>query len=476
MAEEEPTAPEGADVLETDAPEEELRFRDEDGAITREFYDAITAAVEARDAEQVRALAGDLHEADAADILVALHADDRAPFVSLLGKDFDFAALTEVDEQIRVAVLEELPTEVVVEGMRELDSDDAVYILEDLDEAAKAEILEQLPIPDRLSIQRSLDYPEETAGRRMQTDFIAVASFWTVGQTIDFLRNQSELPDDFYEIFVIDPAFRLAGTVPLNKILRAKRQTRIADVMNETSHPVLATEDQEEVARLFERYNLVSTAVVDEGGRLVGVLTIDDMVDVMKQEAEEDLRALAGVGDEEISDSVTDTVRSRFIWLLVNLATAILASMVISLFDGAISKMVALAVLMPIVASMGGNAGSQTMTVAVRALATREIDRRNMVRTIVRETTVGAINGVLFAVLIGIAAGLWFEDVLLGVIIGAALIINLVVAGLAGILIPLALDRLEIDPAVASSVFVTTVTDVVGFSAFLGLATWFLTG
>jgi Mg2+ transporter (mgtE) len=473
MADDEPTAPEGHPVP---VVAEEIAFRDEDGEITREYYEALVEAVEARDADRVRTLAGDLHETDTADLLVALHADDRAPFVTLLGKDFDFTALTEVDESIRVALLEELPTEAVVEGVRELDSDDAVYILEDLDEAYKDEILAQLPIPDRLGIQRSLDYPEESAGRRMQTDFIALAPFWTVGQTIDFLRNQEELPEDFYELFVIDPAFRLLGTISLNRLLRAKRPTKIADLMSETSHPVRASEDQEEVARIFERYNLLSTAVVDDGGRLVGVLTIDDMVDVMKQEAEEDLRALAGVGDEELSDSVISTVRGRFVWLFVNLGTALLAASVISMFEATIGSLVALAALMPVVASMGGNAASQTMTVAVRALATREMDRRNAWRTVGREVTVGAINGCLFALLMGVAVGVWFADAELGGVIGAALIINLVVAGLAGILIPLVLDRLNVDPAVASSVFVTTVTDVVGFSAFLGLATWFLIG
>ncbi|ODN69036.1 magnesium transporter [Methylobrevis pamukkalensis] len=471
-----PTPPAQQGSIPPGADEPVIVFRNEDGGMTPEFLEAVVAAVEARDSDRVRALAGDLHEADSADVLVSLHAEDRAPFVVLLGKDFDFTALTEVDESIRVAVLEELPTEAVVEGLRELDSDDAVYILEDLDEAYKDEILAQLPVPDRLSIQRSLDYPEESAGRRMQTDFIAVAPFWTIGQTIDFLRTQEGLPEDFYEIFVIDPGFRLLGTVSLNRILRSKRQTKIADLMDETSHPVRADEDQEEVARIFERYNLLSTAVVDDGGRLVGVLTIDDMVDVMQQEAEEDLRALAGVGDEEISDSVISTVRGRFVWLFVNLGTAMLAAAVIGLFEGTIGQIVALAALMPIVASMGGNAASQTMTVAVRALATRAIDRRNAFRIIGREATVGAINGLLFALLMGVAVGFWFQDLELGGVIAAALIVNLVVAGLAGILIPLGLNRLGIDPAVASSVFVTTVTDVVGFSAFLGLATWFLIG
>jgi magnesium transporter len=453
-----------------------LALRDEDGDLNPAFVDAISAAIEAGDSERVRALAGDLHEADVGDLIEALHADERTRFVQLLGEDFDFTALTEVDETVRVQILEELPREAVVEGVRDMDSDDAVYLLEDLDEEDKADILAQLPFPDRLALQRALDYPEETAGRRMQTDFIAVPPFWTVGQTIDYLRERQDLPEEFYEIYVIDPGFRLLGSVSLNRLLRTQRPKRIKDVMHETRHLVQATEDQEEVARQFERYNLVSAAVVDESERLVGVITIDDIVDVIQAEAEEDIRALAGVGDEEISDSVLYTVRTRSVWLIVNLATAFLASSVIGLFDATIEKMVALAILMPIVASMGGNAGTQTMTVAVRALATRDLDANNAWRIIGREAAVGVVNGIGFAAIVGTVAALWFHDAQLGMVIGAAMIINLLAAALAGIAIPLTLDRFDIDPAVASGVFVTMVTDVVGFLAFLGLATWILLG
>ncbi|WP_075216618.1 magnesium transporter [Mongoliimonas terrestris] len=453
-----------------------LALRDEDGDLNPAFVAALTDAIETADSDRVRALAGDLHEADVGDLLEALHPEDRAPLVRLLGDAFDFTALTEVDETIRVQILEELPTATVAEGVREMDSDDAVYLLEDLAEEDKAEILAQLPFTDRLALQRSLDYPEETAGRRMQTDFIAVPPFWTVGQTIDYLREREDLPEEFYELYVIDPGFRLLGSVSLNKILRASRPTKIADIMHENRHLVQATEDQEEVARLFERYNLISAAVVDEGERLVGVLTIDDIVDVIQAEAEEDIRALAGVGDEEISDSVLYTVRTRSVWLIVNLATAFLASSVIGLFDATIEQMVALAVLMPIVASMGGNAGTQTMTVAVRALATRDLDANNAWRIVGREVMVGLLNGFAFAIAVGLVAGLWFQNPMLGVVIGAAMVINLVCAALAGILIPLALDKFEVDPAVASGVFVTMITDIVGFVAFLGLATLILLG
>ncbi len=452
----------------------ELELRTEDGDLNPDFVGAVSEAIARADSDAVRTLAADLHEADVGDLLEALHQDDRAPLVRLLGKDFDFTALTEVDEAIRVQILEALPTQTVVEGVREMDSDDAVYLLEDLNEEDKDAILSQLPIPDRLALQRSLDYPEETAGRRMQTDFIAVPPFWTVGQTIDYLRERQDLPEEFYEIYVIDPGFRLLGSVSLNRLLRATRGTKIKDVMHETRHLVQATEDQEEVARQFERYNLVSAAVVDEAERLVGVITVDDIVDVIQAEAEEDIRALAGVGDEEISDSLLYTVRTRSVWLIVNLATAFLASSVIGLFGASISQLVALAILMPIVASMGGNAGTQTMTVVVRALATRDLDANNAWRTIWREAGTGLLNGLGFGLIVGVIAALWFGNQDLGLVIGAAMIINLMAAALAGILIPLALDKFDIDPAVASGVFVTMVTDVIGFLAFLGLATWIL--
>jgi magnesium transporter len=306
----------------------------------------------------------------------------------------------------------------------------------------------------------------------MQTEFVAVPPFWTVGQTIDYMREDKNLPDHFSQIFVIDPTFRLLGAVALDRVLRTKRATRIEDIMHETRHAIPALMDQEEAAQIFEQYDLLSAAVVDENERLVGVLTIDDVVDVIQQEAEEDLLRMGGVGDEELSYTVLKTSRSRVPWLLVNLFTAFIAASVISLFDGTIQQIVALAVLMPIVAGMGGNAGSQTMTVTVRALATRDLDIYNAGRIIRRELGVGLLNGALFAILLGIVAALWFDNVTLGGIIAAAMIINMLAAALAGILIPLFLDRLGIDPAVASSVFVTTVTDVVGFFAFLGLATW----
>lgn len=465
-----------ADMLEDPTPPEaeELTVRDEEGRLHPDFIAAVEAAIEAEDSPGLVELAGDLHEADTGDLLEALNEDERSAYVRLLGDAFDYTALTETDEAIRRQLLEALPNEEIAEGLGDLDSDDAVYILEDLDEEDQAAILGELPYADRAQLQKSLDYPEESAGRRMQTEFIAVAPFWTVGQTIDYMREARDLPDSFYEIYVVDPAFRLLGAVALDKVLRTKRDEKVTSIMTETRHWVLATDDQEEVARMFERYNLVSCAVVDDADRLVGVMMVDDIVDVIQEEAEEDLRALAGVGDEEISDSVVTIARSRLTWLVVNLGTAVLASVVIALFEDTIEAMVALAVLMPIVASMGGNAGTQTMTVAVRGIATQELSARNLLRVLNREVVVSFVNGIALAILIGFTAYLWFSSPGLGIVIGGAIVINMLFAGLSGLLIPIALDKMNVDPAIASSVFVTTVTDVVGFFAFLGIAAlWF---
>ena len=446
----------------------------EDGVILASFLAHVGAAIADRDILVLKQDVGDLHQSELGDLLEALLPEQRRALVELLGKDFDFSSLTEVDEAIRLDIVDNLPNEQIAQAVQELDSDDAVYILEDLDQEDQDEILAQLPFTERIRLRRSLAYPEESAGRRMQTEFVAVPPFWTVGQTIDYMREDKNLPERFSQIFVIDPTFKLLGAIDLDQVLRTKRTVKVEDIMHETRHAIPATMDQEEAAREFEQYDLLSAAVVDENERLVGVLTIDDVVDVIQQEAEEDLMRMGGVGDEELSDTVMTTSRARLPWLTVNLATAILASLVIGLFDATIQQMVALAVLMPIVASMGGNAATQTMTVTVRALATKDIDIYNASRIIRREATVGALNGVFFAVVVGIVAGVWFADASLGQIIAVAMVINMMAAALAGILIPLVLDRFGVDPAIASSVFVTTVTDVVGFFAFLGLASWWL--
>jgi magnesium transporter len=452
-----------------------VELRDADGAINPEYVDQVVAAIYASDAATLRDLVGDLHEADSGDLIEALDPEDRPRLVTLMGADFDFAALTEVDDAVREEILEELPTETVAEGVRELDSDDAVRILEDLPKDEQDEILEQLPHSERIVLERGLEYPEASAGRRMQDEVIAVPPSWTVGHAIDYLRETAELPERFYELYVVDPDRKLLGAVALDKLLRTNRPVTVAELMDEDLRRVNATDDQEEVARMFERYNLVAAPVVDDNERLVGTITFDDVVDVIEEEAEEDIKALGGVArKEELSDTVWTITRGRFNWLLVNLGTAFLASSVLGVFEGELQKMVALAVLAPIVASQGGNAATQTMTVAVRALATRELGNANAARVIARELMVGLLNGLAFAALTGVIAYAWFKVPDLGIVIGLAMICNLVAAALGGILIPLVLEKLQADPAVSSGVFVTTVTDVVGFFSFLGIATlWF---
>jgi magnesium transporter len=452
-----------------------LALRGEDGAIREDYVERVAQAIAARDSAMLRELVGDLHQADVGTLIEALDPELRPRLVELMGHDFDFSALTEVDDTVREEILEELPAETVAEGVRELDSDDAVTILEDLPKEEQTEILEQLPASERVALARSLDYPENSAGRRMQTEFIAVAPSWTVGQTIDYMRETPDLPERFWELYVIDPNHHLKGAVGLDRLLRTRRPVPIEELVDEELHPVHVTDDQEDVARLFERYDLVSAPVIDESDRLVGVITFDDIVDVIEEEAEEDIRALGGVGrEEELSDSVWSIAKGRFPWLLANLFTALLASWVISNFEDALAKMVALAVLMPIVASMGGNAGTQTMTVAVRALATRELSSTNAWRIIRRELLVGVLNGLSFALIMGLIAIAWFQVPDLGVVMALAMVTVLVAAALGGILVPLVLVRLGVDPAVSSGPFVTTITDVVGFFAFLGIATlWF---
>jgi magnesium transporter len=450
-------------------------LRDEGGQVRQDYVERVGRAITTADPELLRHLVGDLHESDVGALIEALAPELRPRLVELMGSDFDFSALTEVDDTVREEILEELPAATVAEGVRELDSDDAVTILEDLPQEEQTTILEQLPLPERVRLARSLHYPENSAGRLMQTELIAVAPSWTVGQTIDHMRETPDLPERFWELYVVDEDRRLKGTVGLDRLLRSKRPVAVTELIDEDLRPVRVTEDQEDVARLFERYDLVSAPVIDENERLVGVITFDDVVDVIEEEAEEDIRGLGGVGrEEELSDSVWTIARGRFPWLFANLLTALVSSWVISNFENAISKMVALAVLMPIVASMGGNAGTQTMTVAVRALATRELSSANARRIVLREVLVGALNGLLFALILGLVAGTWFRVADLGLVIALAMLTVLTAAALGGILVPLALTRLGVDPAVSSGPFVTTITDVIGFLAFLGIATlWF---
>ncbi|MDT8345700.1 MAG: magnesium transporter [Thermohalobaculum sp.] len=459
MTETQPDAPERADA------------EDDDFALDREMVQAVVEAARAGDKAAVLGLIEDLHVADLADLLEQIDSDTRRRFLEMVWFDIDQEVLVEVEEGVRDDILDWLKPEQLAEAAREFETDDVVYLLEDLDEDQQRQVLEALEPADRVAVAKSLTYPEYSAGRLMQTDFVKAPAFWTVGQMIDFLRAAAgELPEQFYDVIVVDPAMKPVGTIPLSKLIGTRRPVTLEALMEDDFRTLHVEDAQEDVAYAFKQYHLVSAPVVDDDGRIVGVITIDDAVEAMDDEAEEDLKRLGGVGDEEISDRVWEITRQRFPWLGVNLLTAILASLVIAIFEGTIQQIVALAVLMPIVASMGGNAGTQTLTVAVRALATRDLTATNVMRVVAREGIVGFINGVGFAAIMGLVAWGWFGDPWLGVVIGAAMVVNLLVAGLAGILIPIALDRVGADPALASGTFVTTVTDVVGFFAFLGLA------
>jgi magnesium transporter len=448
-----------------------IRSRDEWGMIDPGFVARLDTALDGGDAKAIRALTRDLHAADLADVLEAMEQDGRVRLIAALGRNFDVEALAELDEAVRDELMEALPNEAIASAIKKLDTDDALYLIEDLDDGDQREILSKVSKEDRAALSRGLDYEEYTAGRLMKTEFVAVPASWTVGKASDFIRNERQLPDEFIEVYAVDTGFHLVGTVPLSRLMRTARDRKIEAIMDREQTVFKVTDPQDEVAYRFEKYNLVSAAVTDESGRLTGMLMADDIVEVIQDEAEEAMLHLGGVAAEEaITDTVFDTTKSRFAWLFVNLLTAILASWVISLFGATLEQMVALAILMPIVASMGGNAGTQTMTVAVRAIATRNLSPANAVKVALREGAVGLINGLLFALIVGVFAWAWFGSDQLGLVIAAAMVINLGAAAMAGILVPLALDHFDIDPAISSGTFVTTVTDVVGFFAFLGLA------
>ena len=434
----------------------------------------VVGALEASDGDRLRAAVKPLMTADLAELIQLLGPEQRVDLIQTLGRDFDYEALSKLDESVRDQLSQALPNELIARAVTELETDDAAYVMEGLEAHDQQDVLSQVPRSERAALERNLEYPEATAGRMMQGDFVAVPPTWTVGQVIDNMREADDLPESFSDIFVVDATHRVIGSIELSRLLRSKRHIGVDTILETDRHVVLATEDQEEVARQFERYGMRSAPVVDANSRLVGVVTVDDVVEVIEQEADEDIKRLAGVGDERLSDSVRQIAPPRVTWLAINLLTAILASSVIKFFDATISQMVALAVLMPIVASMGGNAGTQTMTVAVRAIATRELSTVNVARFALRETAVGLLNGVIFAAVMAAITVVWFGSQALGYVIGAAMIINLLAAALAGIFIPILLNRYKFDPAVSSTVFVTTVTDVVGFFAFLGLASLWL--
>ena len=445
-------------------------MRDDEYVLDPETVSAVVGAARSGDRLAVLSLIEDLHAADIADLLEQINTDARRQVVDLVWTEIDNAVLAEVEEGVRDELMEILEPAQVAEAVRELDTDDVVYLIEDLEAEEQREVLEALEPAERAAVTQSLTYPEDSAGRLMQRELVKAPPFWTVGQMIDYMRASDDLPEQFYDIVIVDATAKPVGTVPLSAIMGARRPVTLSSLMHEEFRVLKAVEPQEDVAYAFNQYHLVSAPVVDEDGRLVGVITIDDAMEVLEDETEEDLKRLGGVGDEELTDQVWEITKRRFPWLAVNLATSILASLVIGVFDQAIAQMVALAVLMPIVASMGGNGGTQSLTVAVRAIATRDLTVTNAWRVVVREALVGLGNGLIFALVMGAIAWAWFGEPLLGVVIGLAMIVNMLAAGLAGILIPIGLDRAGADPALASGAFVTTVTDVVGFFAFLGLA------
>ena len=437
-------------------------------------FDELVCLLEAGNDEDVKSHLENFHHSDLADAFGLLDKNLRSRLLGFVKDDLDPDLLFELEDHLRHEITDNLSAQEVAEVITEMDSDEAVQVLEDMDLQDRNEILDQVPEEEREDIEIGLAYPEDSAGRRMQTDLVSVGKDWDVGKTIDYLREEEDLPEEFLDVFVVDSEDKPIGVISLSRILRSPRPTLMREICDETQVIVPAEMMQEEVALLFEKYDLTTAGVVDQAGKLLGMITVDDVMEVAREEFEEDILLLGGVGEETVDDSVWESSTKRFTWLLVNLGTAILASGVIGLFDATLEQMVALAVLMPIVASMGGNAGTQTMTITVRALATKELTTYNAFRTFRKELVVGFLNGCLFAAVAGLITYFWFKDLdnsgLLGGIIAGAMVINLVVAGVAGVALPLLLERLKIDPAVASGVFVTTITDVVGFFAFLGLA------
>ena len=443
----------------------------EDGyTLSPKVLSAILFALETGDRDVLLREMEPMHAADIADMLEQINAYDRRRLVLLFGEDFDGDILSELDEGLREEVIAVLHPSVLAEAVRDLESDDVVDLVEDLEDDAQEAILASLEDSDRLAVEKSLSFPEFSAGRMMQGDVVMGPEHWSVGHAIDFMREADELPKDFYHMVLVDPKMRPIGHVTLGKILGAPRELPLKELLEPGFRTFRFDESESDVAYAFNQYHMISAPVVDENERLLGVITIDDAMNVLDDEHEEDILRLAGVGEGSLADRVLDTVKQRIPWLAVNLVTAILASLVIAQFEETIATFVALAVLMPIVASMGGNAGTQALTVAVRAIATRDLTGANVWRVIRREVLVGLANGLIFAVVMGIVGVIWFGAPMLGVVIAVAMVVNLVVAGLAGIGIPVLLEKMGVDPALASGAFVTTVTDVVGFFAFLGLA------
>lgn len=469
----EPDAPAEAEGLVTAAQIGDFALND-DYALNPRYISLVIDAADRGDGMRLRELLDALHPADVADLLGFLSEDYREQIIPWIPSRAMGDLLAELDDDIREEVIKTLHTEDIAEVLQELESDDATAVFEDLEEDRQKAVLAALPETEREAFVTSLTFEEETAGRLMQREVMAAPAFWTAGQALDHIRESSlDLPELFFDIYVVDPSYKPVGALPVSSLVRSPRERLLSDLMAATTE-ITVDQDQEEVAYIFEKYHLISAPVVDKAGRLVGQITVDDIVNIIQEESQEDMLALAGVSEQGRDATTLGIARSRFWWLLVNLGTAVLASSVIGLFQDSIAKIVALAVLNPIVASMGGNAGTQTLTVAVRALATRELNAANLLRTVWREIAAGVLNGVAFAIVMGAITVVWFHDWQMAVVIGAAMVINLFAAAVAGITIPLALERMGYDPAASATVFVTTVTDCVGFFSFLGLATLIL--
>ncbi len=441
---------------------------------TKNYVEEISNYLENYQNSKIDNFLNNTHNADIADVIQNLDPVLRLSLINIIGNKFDPEILTYLNDSLREEIVETLDIKQLANNAKELDIDDAVDLVEDLEKEDQDTFLENLEEKERTLIEEGLNYPEDSAGRLMQRQFIALDQFWNVGQAIDFLRNNKKnLPEDFYDIYLINPKKQVFGVVPLGRLMGSKRDVSLNKIKNKELRLIEVNMDQEEVAYLFSKYGLVSAPVIDNN-KIIGSITVDDVVEVIEEEREEDILKLGGVGHTDIYNSVIDTTKSRLSWLIVNLMTAIVASIVIGLFEAAIEKVVALAILMPIVASMGANAGTQTLTVAVRALAVKELTPSNALKIITKETFIGGINGIIFAIIISLLSIYWFQDFMLGLIIGSAMVLNLIIAGFAGTIIPLALDKMKIDPALASAVILTTITDVFGFLSFLGLATLFL--
>jgi len=439
----------------------------------KEFIKIIEEKIKLNDSQFIDNSLKELHPSDSADIIENLSIENRSKLIELEGFNIEPEIFVELNESIQSEILLLLSINSIANLLKKLESDDAIAILENIDQSKKDSVLNLLPPQDRFLLEEGLGYPEDSAARIMQREFTAIPSNWAVGQTIDYLRESKNLPDEFLEIFIVDADFKPIGTVPSSKVLRTPRDNKMNSIMREMQVLIPVNMDQEEVGHTFENYNLTSAGVVDKNNKLVGMITSDDILTIVKEEAEEDVLRLAGVGDEEITDGIFKKTKRRFNWLLLNLFTAFLATWVISIFGATIEQMVALAFLMPIVASMGGNAGMQTLAVTIRAIATQKLSTTNISKTVSKEFAIGILNGIIFAIISSVIVFLWFKDLNLSIIIGVSMTLNMIVAGLFGILVPVTLKKLKVDPAISSSVFVTTITDVIGFLSFLGIGAYF---